>query len=208
MNPRILPLLLAAASLLFAGCFPESVNPLSTPATSLIDQRLEGVYLAVDKSEAAKKERSYWHFHYRGTSDGAHGVRRSTTFLEILSVGHEPERGLDLDRYEALTTKIAGRDYLSFIRLPIDGTKKQPVLYGFARYEFGWRGDLRIWLADEVAFAAAIKAGRIRGQVFGTHTVTGVKLTDTTAHLAAFIAAGDPEKLFGGKPMVFHRLAP
>ena len=35
--------LLAAACLLFTGCLPESINPLSTPAISAIDPRFEDV---------------------------------------------------------------------------------------------------------------------------------------------------------------------
>ena len=34
-----------------------------------------------------------------------------------------------------------------------------------------------------------------------------IHLTDSTEHLAAFVAASDPVKLFGGKPLVLYRLA-
>ena len=207
MKPRILPTFLAAACLLLTGCLPESVNPLSTPATSLIDDRFEGVYQQVEKDHSASADRGYWHFHYRGASDSAQGAHRSTTFLEILAVGYEPKGGLDTTHYEALATKIAGHDYLSFTELPKDGSKKQPASYGFARYEVSWRGDLRVWLANESAFVSAVKAGQLRGKITPSKFGDSVLLTDTTAHLAAFIAAGDPRKLFDAEPMTFRRLA-
>ena len=207
MKTRILPTILAAGCLLFAGCLPESVNPLSTPATSLIDGRFEGIYQQIDIDHGANAERGYWHFHYRGASDGAKGVHRSTTWLEILGVGHESKSGLDITRYQALATKIAGHDYLSFMEVPKDGSKKQPAPYGFARYEVTWRGDLRIWLASESALISAVKAGQLRGKVTSSQWSSSVLLTDTTEHLAAFIAAGDPHKLFDEKPMTFRRLA-
>ena len=204
---KILPTFLAAASLLLTGCLPESVNPLSTPATSLIDGRFEGVYQQIDKDHGANADRGYWHFHYRGASDGAKGVHRSTAWLEILAVGHESKSGLDITRYQALATKIAGHDYLSFIDLQKSGSKKQPATYGFARYEMTWGGDLRIWMASESALASAVKAGQLRGKVTISKYIDSVLLTDTTAHLAAFIAASDPHKLFDEKPMTFRRLA-
>ena len=207
INSRILPVLLAAVCLLFAGCLPESINPLSTPATSAIDQRFEGVYQEVDKDKDAKNRSTFWHFHYRGASDTAKGVRRITTWLEIAGVSHEPKGGLDIGRYKALATKIAGQDYLSFIGLPEDGAKKTPATYSFARYEVTWRGDLRVWLANESAFVAAVKAGNLRGKVTGGPFGQSVTLTDTTAHLAAFIAAGDSHKLFDDDPMIFRRLS-
>ena len=200
-------LLLAAACLFFAGCLPESINPLSTPAASFIDPRFEGVYQEVRKDKDAKDGSAFWHFHYRGASDTAKGVRRSTTQLEIIGIGHKPKGGLDIARYKALATKIAGHDYLSFMELPPDGAKKSPLTYSFARYEVTWRGDLRIWLANESAFAAAVKAGKLRGKVTTSKFSDSVTLTDTTAHLAAFIAAGDPGKLFDSEPMTFRRLS-
>ena len=204
-SPHLLSACLAAACLLFAGCVPESINPLSTPATSSIDPRFEGVYQEVRKDKDAQDGSGFWHFHYRGASDTAKGVRRSTTQLEIVGIGHEPKGGLDIGRYKALATKIAGQDYLSFIALSEDG-KKSAATYSFARYEVTWRGDLRIWLANESAFVAAVKVGKLRGKVTSSKFSNSVTLTDTTAHLAAFLAAGDPGKLFDTEPMTFRRL--
>ena len=206
-TPRLLPTVLAAAGLFLTGCLPESINPLSTPATSAIDPRFEGVYQEVDKDKDAGNRSAFWHFHYRGASDTAKGVRRTTAWLEIVGVGHEPKSGLETTRYQALAAQIAGHDYLSFMELSQGGAEKSPATYSFARYEVTWRGDLRIWLANESAFVAAVKVGKLRGKVTPSKLGDSVTLTDTTAHLAAFLAAGDPGKLFDTEPMTFRRLS-
>ncbi len=112
MNARLLPALLAAATLLLAGCLPESKNPLSTPATSAIDSRLEGIY--VQRREKKDDDLAGWHFHYRGTKVGSNGEARSTPWLEVLNVEHVKDGGLKGDAYRALTTHLGGHDYLSF----------------------------------------------------------------------------------------------
>ncbi len=202
MPPRSLFPVLALCALLLAGCLPESKNPLSSPSTSLIDSRLEGAYVQRDKEENP----GYWHFHYRGVHTESGAPARSTTWLEVLTVEPTKDGGLKTQRYEALATRLGGRDYLSFIDLPDGGAKKKTLPYSFARYEVNWCGDLRVWVASDSAFAAAIKAGKLHGKV--THHKFGddVEITDTTERLAAFVAAGDPKALFSGKPMIMHRL--
>ena len=206
MNTQFLPTLLTTASLLLAGCLPESKNPLSTPATSRVDSRIEGVY--VQRKEKSDEDPSYWHFHYRGASPGADKRARLTPWIEILGVSHEKQRGLDTAHYRALATHLGGYDYLSFIDLDPNGGLIGDKNYSFARYEVNWRGDLRIWLVDTDALADAVKAGKLRGKVRRSNgRITSVLLTDTTARLAAFVAASDPARLFGKEPMVFRRLA-
>lgn len=205
MNSRILPAWLAVVSLLLAGCLPESKNPLSTAATSTIDARLEGVY--AQRQEKSDDAPAYWHFHYRGTKPGTDQSPGRTPWIEILGVSHEKASGLDIAHYRALATHLGGHDYLSFVDLGADGARKSRGHYSFARYEVNWRGDLRIWFADNSALAAAIKSGQLRGQVKVSKYATDVLLTDTTAHLAAYFAATDPAKLFSAKPMVFRRVA-
>ena len=202
MNTRHVSLLLALACLFFAGCLVESKNPLSPPSASLFDPQLEGDYRQRDKDEVG-----FWHFRYRREDRGKGREHDVTPWIDVLSVGHSKDGNLERSAYKILATQIAGRNYLSFISLPDDGSKTRAVRYSFARYEVNWRGDLRIWLASESAFVAAVKAGKLRGKVTPGKFGDSVELTDTTAHLAAFIAAGDPHALFDGKPMVLVRLA-
>jgi len=203
MKSRLFPALFAVVGLLLAGCFPESKNPLSSPATSRIDARIAGVY--EQKKESEKQDSAYWHFHYRGAAAGQDQKPRVTTTIEIIGVSHPAESGLDGARYHAFATRLGGHDYLSFVEQKGGSAKKEN--YSFARYELNWRGDLHLWLLDTNSVAAAIKSGKLRGKVRTNQFGTDVLLTDTTANLAAFVAASDPAKLFGKKPMVFRRLA-
>jgi hypothetical protein len=205
MNKHLAFIIAAAVSVIFAGCLPESKYPLSTPADSRLDDRLEGVY--IEEKKDAKESPAYWHFHYRGASSGPKGEARTTTWLEVLGVIHEKQGGLDATKYRALATRIGGNDYLSFVTLPAVEKTGAPLLYSFARYEVTWRGDLRIWVANEGAWGDGVKAGKLRGKVKSSQFGDDVLLTDTTANLAAFLAAGDPKKLFTEEPMRFRRIA-
>ncbi|MDR3406820.1 MAG: hypothetical protein P4L99_30325 [Chthoniobacter sp.] len=205
MNIRLLPTLLAAATLLFAGCLPESKNPLSTPKTSTIDSRLEGVYVA--RREKKDDDLDSWHFHYRGAKAGANGQARTTPWLQVLDIEHRKDGGLKGNAYRVLTTHLGGNDYMSFIELGSEGGKETAALYSFARYEVSWTGEVRVWLVNSGALAKAIKSGKLRGTVKSHKYGEDVRLTDSTKHLAAFVAASDPATLFGGKPLVLHRLA-
>jgi hypothetical protein len=205
MNIRLLPALFAAAILLFAGGLPESKNPLSTPANSTIDSRLEGIF--VQRREKSDDELGGWHFHYHGFKAGPNGQPRATPWLEVLSVAHVKDGGLKGDAYRALTTRIGVHDYMSFFELGSGADKGRATLYSFARYEVSWAGDLRVWMANSEAFAQAIKSGKLHGTVKREKMADDIMLTDSTENLAAFVAAGDPATLFSGKPLVFYRLA-
>lgn len=202
MNARHFAALLAAACLFLTGCLVESRSPLSSPAASLYDTQLEGDYRQVDKDETG-----FWHFRYRRENRGQHHEHEISPWIDVVSVGYSKDGSLERSGYKVLATQIAGQKYLSFISLPDDGSEKRTVSYSFARYEVNWRGELRIWLADEASFVAAVKAGKLRGKITTGKFGSSVVLTDTTAHLAAFIAAGDPGALFDGKPMVLRRSA-
>ena len=202
MNIRFVPAFLAAASLFLASCLPESKNPLSTPSTSTVDGRLGGLY--VQKREKKDDDLSTWHFHYREVN--VHGRISVTPWLEVLNVEHRRGNGLKENAYRALTTHIGTQDYLSFIEIGSDANKGKTSLYGFARYEVNWSGDIQVWFANSDVLAQAVKSGKLRGTVKSDSAGKNVWLTDSTERLASFVAASDPAKLFSGKPLIFYRL--
>jgi hypothetical protein len=202
MKSRYVAALLAVACLFLTGCLPESKNPLSSPADSIYDAHLEGDYRG-----DSKKETAFWHFRYRREYHGKNHEHDISPWIDVAYVGYNKDRSLERCVYKVLATEIAGRKYLSFITLPNDGSERRTVRYNFARYEVNWRGDLRIWLNSQSAFEAAIKSGQLSGKVTPNNYSSNVELTDTTAHLAAFVAAGDPQVLFGGEPLVLRRIA-
>ena len=204
MKSRYFAALLAVACLFLTGCFPESKNPLSSPADSLYDAGLEGVYRRVGKDTAGGS--GCWLFRYRRENHGKNHEPEISPWIDVVGVGYGKDSSLGRADYKVLATQIAGQKYLSFIG-PDDGSKKPPVRYGFARYEVNWRGDLRIWGASHSAFEAAVKAGKLSGKLTPGEYTSKVELTDTTEHLAAFVAAGNPQVLFVEKPMVLRRIA-
>ncbi len=202
MNARYFAALLAVACLFLTGCLVQSKNPLSSPAASLYDPQLEGDYRQVEKDGAG-----YWLFRYRRENHRKNHEHEISPWIDVASVGYSKDGSLERSGYKVLATQIAGQKYLSFIALPDDGSKKRTVSYSFARYEVNWRGELRIWLANEAPFVAAVKAGKLRGKVTTSKFGDSVELTDTSANLAAFVAAGNPKVLFDAKPMVLRRTA-
>ncbi|HSI11878.1 MAG TPA: hypothetical protein VK961_07530 [Chthoniobacter sp.] len=206
MNIRLLPTLLAAASLLLAGCLPESKNPLSTPQTSRIDVDLEGVYLP-GNLRPDDSSLSTMHFHYRAKR--VDGLIQHTNVLDMLEITHEVDSGLITHAYRLLTTRIGDQNYMSFQDLGKSGV--HATTYTFARYEIGWRGTLRVWLINSEAVAEAIHAGKLHGTVKPVKYQSQypeIMITDSTEQLAAFVKASDPKKLFAGKPMVLKRITP
>jgi len=200
MNIRLLPALLAtAASLLFAGCLPESKNPLSTPKTSMVDVRLDGLY--VPRRQNRNDDLEAMHFHYRGMR--VNGQTRMTPQLEVLGVTHEKNGDLKTHSYRVLTTHIGTLDYMSIQDMDKNGDK---TVYNLARYEISLGDTLRIWFLNADAAADAIHAGKLHGTVKKGKYTTDVTITDSTERLAAFVKAGDTAKLFEGKPMTLYRL--
>ncbi|MEI6714953.1 MAG: hypothetical protein WCO60_14440 [Verrucomicrobiota bacterium] len=202
MKSRYFAALLAVACLFFTGCLPESKNPLSSPADSFYDAHLEGDYREVSR-DVDKDGPSFYHFRYRRENHGKNHEHEISPWIDVAHVGYSKNESLGRGAFKVLATQIAGQKYLSFM-VTNDCPKKPPVRYGFARYEVNWRGDLCIWLASNSAFGTAVEAGKLSGKKNGVD----VELTDTTEHLAAFVAAGNPQDLFGGKPtFVLRRIA-
>jgi hypothetical protein len=223
--------LLAAACLVLAGCTVVSTHPLSTPASSTIDRRLEGAF--VGSHDQPDGDLSVLHLHY-ARKEGPPGKPAGVTpWLELLLLQHDPKDGLHGLAARALTVHLGRHDYMSFAptgTFPASGRSPAslypslawlaglPKGYLLFRYEIGAFGQLRLWLADSTAMADAVKTGKLKGRIVHHTLQTGLKpgqgfdlydviLTDSTDHLAAFIAAGDPKALFSGSPLVVQRLA-
>ena len=215
MSPRFLCALAILGSLLLAGCFPESTNPLSTPATSTVDPRLEGVYVA--HREKPDDALSVWHLHYRGEKTAA-GASAVSPWLEILNIDHPRNRALEGTAYRVLTTHFGAHDYMSILELgnvtsPENGLVKPSAggggrqQYWIARYEIGETGVLRVWMMNTKSVEEAIKAGKIRGLVKPHKEGDDVLLTDSTEDLAKFVTKSDTAALFAGKPITLYRLS-
>ena len=195
LSNRPMPTLRTALLLLcalLAGCLPESRNPIASPRDSFLDTRLEGAWATRD----GKGPFDYYHFQHE----------KAAPWIRIVGVAHDETKGLGVVTYDALSARIGSQTYLSFRALSEDGTAVHRR-FSFARYDFDWLGRLRIYpLVSESQLADAVRSGRLRGTVKGKRSSETVKLTDTSARIAAFIAAPDAKGLFNDEPMVMRRV--
>ncbi len=186
--------LLAIAALLLAGCLPESKNPISSPAETFNDPRLEGLW----EYRAEDGSRTYYHIRWHSEGDAK--------WLDIVGVAHRVKNGLDAGGYRALPARIGANTFLSFKEVSLSDRANQGRNYSFARYDFNWRGDLRIRLAGESALAAAIRSGALRGKLTETRFGTDVRITDSSARIAGFLGRTDADAVFDGDPMLFRKV--
>jgi hypothetical protein len=189
---RLLPLL-AVLCLGLAGCLPESINPIVPMNQTVRDARLDGAWAAREGDT-----QTFYHF-------GLREKKGAVAWVDVVGVEHPKDGTLQTQCYGVLPARIGSHTYLSFVPQSALGAKVRHGKFFFARYDFDWMGRLRIYMADEDALVKAVRAGKLHGTVKSSQYGSSVTLTDTSAHIAAFVAASDDRELFGGKPMVLRR---
>jgi hypothetical protein len=194
---RKMLLLLAAAvagMAAIAGCVPpESVNPLSDPATAKADPRLAGAFSAsLDGGEA------WLHFN----------PREGSAIVDVVLIGYDPRDGAMVLHYEAFPTQIGKYGYLNLRAKKFDDmleTKyERSPTYIFARYEIAKDGALTLSVMDDTPAEKAINKGEVQGKIskggentdLGTVTGNGTFLTADSAKLAAWVAKSTDPALF------------
>jgi hypothetical protein len=195
-------LFIAAACVALTGCIPESVNLIAPASQSFVDKRLDGVWVARNDDN---KEVTYYHFQHR-RSEGQDKKVRVSNWLDVAGIAHNRTGTMGLAAYAALPARIGRSTYLSYATEERPDKMDAATHYNFARYEFSLRGRLKIYLADNNAFVEAVRSGQLRGKVKTNKYGSDVKITDSSGHIAAFIEKTGDAKLFGGKPMVLHRV--
>ena len=68
-------------------------------------------------------------------------------WLDVVGVAQK-EKGLDAGGYRVWPARIGANTFLSFKEVALSGREQKGANYSFARYDFNWRGDLRIRLAS------------------------------------------------------------
>jgi hypothetical protein len=190
------PLLVIAACALLSGCLPESVNPIAPPSMSVTEPRLEGVWHALP-GKGEKTSSAYYHFHLSRTADG----RVRSPWVDAVGIEYRND-DISTTDISILPARIGTRTYLSYAEVKAGS----PQRFNFLRYDFDWRGRLRIWPAEDQPFVEAVRAGKLRGKVKGTGSNASALLTDTSEHIAAFVAAAGDAKLFRSDPLVLQRM--
>jgi hypothetical protein len=186
---RILPLVLLAACLLFAGCSTGVVskNPLSSPKAAIADPRLEGLWRARDGS-------CYEYFAF-----GNHSNRGDNLLLRFEKSGNQLGSSNSMKFF---VTRTKAHSYLNMNHdYGRDGNEEKPSLnqddYTFLEYYFSKRGDLVVSEPNDDLFKTAVKDGKLQGQVSDKDSWgPNPYLTDSSDHILTFIESSDPKEIF------------
>lgn len=174
----LLAVLPALAGLLLAGCGGvEFDHPLSDEKTSTVDERLIGVWEPTRET--------------LGTGEYPVG-----TPLPRLAVGRDPKHG---NLMEAVSLEVDDDGYVIEKRMSLAATKigahvwlsvrdaGENQRWWVVRYDLPEEHLLRIWLLDVEAFAKAVEAGELQGEV--KRPEEGAVVTDTSVRVSSKPAA-------------------
>ena len=128
-----------------SACAPVSKYPLSQPGEQPNDERLSGVWLAMDErtGAVANEDGESWFFHISKDKEG---------WLEGVAVSPQDKDGLVLYTFEAFTSSISGHHFLNIRKLThfekgVTGSRSEPdpkegryyiFLYEFLKREESW----------------------------------------------------------------------
>ena len=176
-----------------SGCFPESVNPLSTPEGSIQDKDLSGMWYGGPSDEEG--DRIYLGF-----------LPRDNNQTDIMALGFDNDDGSWM-LMSMWATEIAGHRYMSLKFVSEDG---EPIedddgYYFLCRYVIDEDGQLTVWNLATDPVTAEIKAG-LPGDVSQGQWITSVTLTATTDELIEFLKTKDPLELFNEEIGVYERV--
>ncbi len=198
-------LTLAGICSLFAGCIPESEQPLSDISEAQQDAALHGVWTLTDE---------------RGNVQYLHIGAEAE--MPLGSTAAEPEAGLMrfwLVTLEANTGRVAkpfgmrffatqiGDDSYANAVMPFENQPQTAdTTYWFIKYEVDG-DDLKLWGINQDAVAGAIDVGQLQGTVEREDgRVQKVLLTDSSERIAAYLRDGGDAALFPDRPGVYHRV--
>ena len=186
MKPYLNWVLSAAPCLLLTSCVIDSENPLGSPKSAQIDQRLLGDWIA-QNGDIVHFSAKDAHWMVAVTTPKSSGSSDSST------LNQKPEPNL------LFVTTIGDDSYLN-MRSVGEGSK---VTYSLFRYTITPDQTLHMWGLSQDQMAAAVRARRLKGTVHeqGTtghpsHSDVDVHLTDSSEHLVKYISRHDPTDIF------------
>lgn len=184
---RITPFLATALTLLLASCFPPTTtHPVGTAAGIANDPALVGLW----RGKMQNDEQRDVYFHFLPSGDG-------TITVVLVQGGAEPDGDWSV---ASVTTTAVGGNHIMNARLTFNNGKADEEDMGRNTipllYRFEGSNRLVLYLMDEDATKAAIRAHKIAGTVepgqFGDATITA-----SPRELDAFMASKKGTALFG-----------
>ena len=170
---------LAILAVFAAGCSSvKTEHPVSADPEALDKERLEGMWLVEDEI-----------VHLRFGDDGVGRL------AAIDWHGGE----FRLRRGEFIVARAGEGRYVS---LRVEGAEE----YDLLAYDFAENGDVVVHSEPTGAFARAVEAGRLRGEVRRDGDDTEVLVASPSDSLLSFLASAPPGDLFEGTTFVLRRL--
>jgi hypothetical protein len=173
----------AALCLLLTSCVVTSENPLGSPESAQIDQRLLGDWIAQN-------------------GDIVHFSAKDAHWMEAVTTPKGPDSSSANKKSESnlfFVTTIGDDTYLN-MRSVGEGSRAS---YSLFRYTINPDQTLHMWGLSQDEMAAAVRAGKLKGTVrehrttgHPPHTDIDVYLTDSSEHLMKFISRHDPTDIF------------
>lgn len=172
--------LVLAACLLASGC-DDSVNPLSDPDTSKVDERLIGLW-----RESTAEGDDFYHV-------GRAGEGFPKGMLRIVTTSHQKGTVTMGEDYLAFATVLGEKTFLNVIGGDQDECVRKlnrkgwlpPLVDGYTLMRYAFDGEkLTLWGVDERAKETAIQSRKIKGLLKND---APAKITDTTENLARFV---------------------
>jgi hypothetical protein len=177
---------LLALSVLLAGC-PESVHPVSDPATAVHDPELFGVWHGTFEDDT----HVYLHI-----GPAEHGMTRA-----VMIEHRENGRGIKIENYVAFPTRLPKLKLLN-VRSLDDASRGYTII----RYKVEGDDEMTFWITSYPAVREDIKAGKLRG-VAEAGQFGDTRITASSVELAAYLHGSDGDRLFD-KPLEFERVEP
>jgi len=176
-------------ALLLAGCLPDSINPVTPPQDAVAAPELFGLWAATVEDATIY----------------AHVFRSDGNRLGVATVSHEADGSGDTDHYSAHVSETGGRRFLNLQTEDAAAAGDKP--YSIFGYDIGNDGKLALRFLSTETLAQAIADGRLTGKVQEDSLGRSVRLSGSSAEIAAFLAEADPKTLFE-RAMVFQPVEP
>lgn len=177
--------------LFLSSCLPDSEQPLSSPDSAFIDDRLKGLWI----SDVDKETGDYTYFHF---------VSREDSTMDLVAVAHSLDRGADIIAYIMFPTEAGARSFMNLKEKEL-GRKKLSGDYIFMDYGFPDNNTLSMRIMNnDSTLISAVESGKLKGRVH-RGVLTEVTLTDESSRILEFIKSIEADELFS-EPIYLHKV--
>lgn len=191
----------------FAGCVPESVNPIGKPETAQQDVQLHGLWVA-DSSEG---EAQYLHIGAEPDKPLAAGAAAPEAgLMRFWLIGHTTENGRVANPFGArfVVSRVGGGNYAS-LEVPVDEKDAdKPRGWWFIKYQVD-QGTLTTWGMDFETVAKLIDAGKVQGTVErdSQGKFSKALITAPSDQVEAFVQANSAQLFPDANRTSFHKVS-